>query len=120
MDEQMQQQFIQWLSQKLGVQSEEELQSAIEQMGEQGVQQALQQFQQEMGGQKAAAYLKGGKLEYLKSLQSFKKGGKLHEGSKDGKTAVKKVDIKKKDSKTAAGKDNRKEAPKQWLSARAK
>lgn len=121
MDEQTQQQFIQWLSQKLGVQSQEELESAVQEMGEEGIQQALQQFQQEMGGQQqAAAFLNGGKLDYLKNLRSFKKGGVIKEGAKDGKTALKDCKPKKKDGKTAASKDNRKEPAKQWISARAK
>ncbi len=125
MDEQMQQQFIQWIAEKLGVSTEQELQSALEQMGEQGVQEAMSQFQQEMGGgqggqpQPAAAYLKGGKLDYIKSLQQFKKGGMIKNAPKDAKTALlgNKGSMKK-DAKSAKMAGNRKEAPLKWMSAK--
>lgn len=121
MDEQTQQAFIQWLAQKLGVSSEQELQSALEQMGEEGIQQAMAQFQQESSGQSAAAYLHGGRLEYIKNLQSFMKGGKIKNGSKDGKTAIGGNNTStKKDGKSAKMEGNRKEAPLKWMSARAK
>jgi hypothetical protein len=122
MDEQTQQQFIQWLAQKLGVSSEQELQSALEQMGEEGIQQAMAQFQQESAGQQsAAAYLNGGKLDYIKNLQSFMKGGKIKDGGKDSKTAIggNKTSMKK-DGKSAKMEGNRKEAPLKWMSAKAK
>lgn len=120
MDEQMQQQFIEWIAQKLGVSSEQELQSALEQMGEEGIQQAMTQFQQEMGGQQsAAAYLHGGKLEYIKNLQSFMKGGKIKNGGKDGKTAIGgNHTSSKKDGKSAKNPANRKEAGLKWMSAK--
>lgn len=120
MDEQTQEQFVQWLAQKLGVQSEEELQQAVQQMGEEGIQQAMQQFQQEMGGgQQAAAYLNGGKIEYLKSLKSFKKGGMIKNAPKDSKTAKGITTFNKsKDGKSAKMEGNRKEASKKWISAK--
>ena len=122
MDEQTQQQFIQWISEKLGVNSEQELQSALQEMGEEGIQQAMQQFTQEMqGNQQAAAFLQGGRLDYIKSLQSLKKGGKIKNGVKDAMTArnITKWNTSK-DGKSAKMEGNRKEAPKQWISAKAK
>lgn len=132
MDEQTQEQFIQWLAQQLGVQSEQELEAAIEEMGEEGLQQAMQAFMQEMQGgggggapaggqQPVAAMLQGGKLDYIQSLNSFKKGGKIKDDGKDGKTALGKTKWNnKKDSKSAKSSDNRKEPKKQWISAKTK
>jgi hypothetical protein len=134
MDEQTQEQFIQWLAQQLGVQSQEELEAAIEEMGEEGIQQAMEMFMQEMQGggaqggasaqqgpPQAAAYLNGGKLEYMRQLKAFKKGGKIKDKGKDSKTALNITKFSnKKDGKTAAKKDNRKEAPKQYVSAVSK
>lgn len=64
MYEQTQAKFIQWLGQQLGTNSEEELRTALEEMGEEGIAQAFQEFQQVQSNKK------GGKLEYLKRLQA--------------------------------------------------
>lgn len=73
MDEQTQAQFIQWLGGQLGVNSEEELQQALEQMDENQMQQLFQQFQQES---QAQAFKLGGQINYLRKLSAYKKGGK--------------------------------------------
>lgn len=87
MDEKTQQAFIQFLAQKLGVQSEEELEAAIQQMGEEGLQQAYAEFMQMMQQQQVQAAKFGAKLNYIKSLRGicpdgyeahyFKSGGSL-------------------------------------------
>ena len=119
MDEQTQAQFIQWLASKLGVQSEEELQQAVEQMGEEGIQQAMQQFMQENQGGSVGAYLNGGKLDYIKSLYAFKKGGSIKNGKKDAMTAkgVTKFNTSK-DAMSAKKAGNRKEPAKKWITAK--
>ena len=124
MDEQTQAQFVQWLAQQLGVQTEEELQAAMQQLGEEGIQQAFQQFQQEA---QAQAYREGGKLNYIKQLQAFRKGGKtkkacIDEGKQHDKTArgITKWS-KKKDGASAKDPGNRKGENKlKWTSARAR
>lgn len=121
MDEQTQQQFIQWLAEALGVSSEEELNAAVEEMGEEGLQQAFAQFEQEMATQ---TLREGGKLNYLRKLQTFKKGGKNCRGMiKDGKVKPKtaKGATKwnwKKDGKSALG--NRYDKAKKETTARAR
>ena len=85
MDEKTQQAFLQWLAQKLGVKTQEELQAAIEKLGKEGLQKAFQQFQQEM--QQAQKAQKGAKINYLRGLKglcpegyktvTFKQGGRI-------------------------------------------
>lgn len=79
MDEQTQAQFIDWLAAQLGATTEEELQSAIEEMGEEGLEQAFAQFEQELTAQ---TLREGGKLQYMQKLLSFRKGGKAKKGKK--------------------------------------
>lgn len=86
-EQQIQQAFIQWLAQKLGVQTQEELDSAIQQMGEEGVQRAYQQFMQEIQQAQVQQAKFGAKLNYIKQLngicpegtemQYYKVGGRL-------------------------------------------
>lgn len=86
-EQEIQQAFIQWLSQKLGVQDEAQLKQAMQQMGEQGLQQAYQQFMQEMQQQQVQAAKFGAKLNYIRSLngqcpegtdvQYYKNGGHI-------------------------------------------
>lgn len=120
MDEQTQAQFVEWLAANLGATTEEELNSAIEQMGEEGLQQAFAQFQQEQATQ---TLRNGGRVDYFKKLQSFRKGGKSCKGKmKDGK-AKSKTALgvtkwnKKKDAATALGR--REDASKKETTARA-
>lgn len=81
MNEDMQQQFVSWLAQKLGAKDENELKAKMQQMGNDGIKQAynafMQEQQQESQGQQVPTQEQGGKLEYLKCLQAYKKGGKL-------------------------------------------
>lgn len=86
-EQQLQQAFIQFLAQKTGAQNQQELEAAIQQLGEQGLQQAYQEFMQMMQQQQVQAAKFGAKINYIKSLrgvcpegyemQYFKQGGML-------------------------------------------
>ena len=86
-EQELQQAFIQWLVQKLGVQDESQLKQAVQKMGQEGLQQAYQQFMQEMQQQQAQKAKFGAKLNYIKGLngqcpegtemQYFKEGGNI-------------------------------------------
>lgn len=86
-EQQLQQAFIQFLAQKTGAKTQQELEAAIQQLGEQGLQQAYQEFMQMMQQQQVQAAKFGAKLNYIKSLrgqcpegyemQYFKSGGQL-------------------------------------------
>lgn len=101
--QQMQEAFLQYLAQKTGAQSQEELEKIIQQMGKEGLQQAYQQFMQEMQQQQVQAARFGAKLNYIQKLGGkcpagtelvyYKSGGKLckkclrkqmEEGKEDG------------------------------------
>lgn len=83
MDEkQLQQEFIKYLAQKSGAQSQQELEAYIQQLGEEGLKQEYAQFMQMIQSAK-----NGAKLNYLRQLkgkcpegyemQFLKKGGQL-------------------------------------------
>lgn len=86
-EQQLQQAFIQFLAQKTGAKTQEELEAVIQQLGEQGLQQAYQEFMQMIQQQQVQAAKFGAKLNYIKSLrgqcpegyemQYFKSGGQL-------------------------------------------
>lgn len=86
-EQQLQQAFIQFLAQKTGAKNQQELEAAIQQLGEQGLQQAYQEFMQMMQQQQVQAAKFGAKLNYIKSLrgqcpegyemQYYKAGGQL-------------------------------------------
>lgn len=87
-EQELQQAFFQWLAQKLGVQSQEELQQAVQQMGQEGLQQAYQQFIQEMQQQQGVQAARwGAKLDYIRQLRGqcpegtelryYKSGGRV-------------------------------------------
>lgn len=86
-DQQLQQAFIQFLAQKFGTQNRQELEAAIQQLGEEGLQQAYQEFMSMMQQQQVQAAKFGAKINYIKSLrgvcpegyemQYFKQGGTL-------------------------------------------
>ena len=86
-EQELQQAFIQWLAQKLGVQDESQLKQAVQEMGQEGLQQAYQQFMQEIQQQQAQKAKFGAKLNYIKGLngqcpegtemQYFKEGGNI-------------------------------------------
>ena len=68
-EQQLQQAFIQFLAQKTGAKSQQELEEAIQQMGEQGLQAAYQEFIQLLQQQQVQAARFGAKLNYIKSLR---------------------------------------------------
>lgn len=86
-EQELQQAFIQWLAQKLGVQDESQLKQAVQEMGQEGIQKAYQQFMQEMQQQQAQKAKFGAKINYIKGLrgqcpngyelQYYKSGGQL-------------------------------------------
>lgn len=86
-EQQLQQAFIQFLAQKTGAKNQQELEAAIQQLGEEGLQQAYQEFMQMMQQQQVQAAKYGAKLNYIRSLrgqcpegyemQYFKSGGQL-------------------------------------------
>ncbi len=75
MDEQTQQEFIEWLTEQLKVESPNELETKLKDMGEEGIKKAYEMFSQMKTQQntKVAMAKSGSKLDYLTSL---KKGGK--------------------------------------------
>lgn len=80
-DQEMQAQFIQWLAQKTGVKTEDELKQVIMKLqSDKGqMQQVMQEFQAEMSGGQGQPTMQraGGKLAYLRCLSQFKKGGNI-------------------------------------------
>lgn len=86
-EQQLQQAFLQFLAQKTGAKTQQELEAAIQQMGEQGLQQAYQEFMQLMQQQQVQAAKFGAKLNYIRMLrgqcpegyemQYYKTGGRL-------------------------------------------
>lgn len=86
-EQQLQQAFIQFLAEKTGARNQQELEAAIQSMGEQGLQQAYQEFMQLMQQQQVQAAKYGAKLNYIKSLRGqcpegyevtyFKMGGQI-------------------------------------------
>lgn len=86
-EQQLQQAFIQYLMQKTGVQSEQQLEQVMQQLGEEGLKQAYAQFMQEMQQQQVQAAKFGAKLNYIRRLNGqcpqgmemhyYKQGGRL-------------------------------------------
>lgn len=86
-EQQLQQAFIQFLAEKTGAKNQQELEAAIQSMGEQGLQQAYQEFMQLIQQQQVQAAKYGAKLNYIKSLRGqcpegyevtyFKMGGQI-------------------------------------------
>jgi len=72
-------QFTDWLKKKLNVKSDQEFKSALQKMGDKGIQDNYKQFQKEnsMDNEETQEMKEGGKLSYLKCLQEYKKGGKM-------------------------------------------
>lgn len=79
MNQDMQQQFVSWLTQKLQAKDEQDLKSKVQQMGQDGIKQAYQAFMQEQqqGAQQVPSQADGGKLDYLRCLKAYKKGGAM-------------------------------------------
>lgn len=86
-EQELQQAFIQFLAQKTGAKSQQELEAVIQQLGEEGLRQAYAEFMQIMQQQQVQAAKFGAKLNYIKHLrgncpegyemQYFKSGGQL-------------------------------------------
>ena len=86
-EQELQQAFVQFLAQKTGAKTQEELEAAIQQLGEEGIQQAYAEFMQLVQQQQVQAAKFGAKLNYIKQLrgqcpdgyelQYYKKGGHL-------------------------------------------
>ena len=68
-EKQLQQAFIQFLAQKTGAKNQQELEAAIQQLGEEGLKQAYAEFMQMMQQQQVQAAKFGAKLNYIKSLR---------------------------------------------------
>ncbi len=68
--EQLQQAFIQYLAQISGAKTQEELQAFIQQLGEEGIKQAYQQFLQQLQQQQQSAQIarKGAKLNFIRQI----------------------------------------------------
>lgn len=95
-EQELQQAFIQWLAQKLGVQDESQLKQAVQEMGQEGLQQAYQQFIQEMQQQQAQKAKFGAKLNYIKGLNGQCPEGTEMQYFKEGGTICKKCVAKQK------------------------
>ena len=68
-EQQLQQAFIQFFAQKTGAKNQQELEAAIQQLGEEGLKQAYAEFMQMMQQQQVQAAKFGTKLNYIKSLR---------------------------------------------------
>lgn len=86
-EQELQQAFIQFLAQKTGAKSQQELEAVIQQLGEEGLKQAYAEFMQLMQQQQVQAAKFGAKLNYIKKLRGncpdgyemtyYKSGGRL-------------------------------------------
>ena len=68
-EQELQQAFIQFLAQKTGAKNQQELESAIQQLGEEGLKQAYAEFMNLLQQQQVQAAKFGAKLNYIKSLR---------------------------------------------------
>lgn len=85
--QQLQQAFIQYLAQKTGAKSQQELEAVIQQLGEEGLKQAYAEFMKMMQQQQVQAAKFRAKLNYIKQLRGncpegyeleyYKTGGRL-------------------------------------------
>lgn len=86
-EQELQQAFIQFLAQKTGAKTQQELEAAIQQLGEEGLKQAYEEFMQLIQQQQVQAAKFGAKINYIKKLrgqcpdgydlQYYKSGGQL-------------------------------------------
>ena len=86
-EQELQQAFIQFLAQKTGAKTQQELEAAIQQLGEEGLKQAYAEFMQLIQQQQVRAANFGAKINYIKKLrgqcpdvyelQYYKTGGQL-------------------------------------------
>lgn len=68
MDEQLQQEFLQYLMQKTGAQNKQQLEQKIQQLGEDGLKREYAQFIQELQQQQVQTAMNGTKLNYINKL----------------------------------------------------
>lgn len=86
-EQELQQAFIQYLAQKTGAKTQQELEAVIQQMGQEGLQREYQEFIQLIQQQQIQRAEKGAKLNYIKQLrgecpegyemQYYRVGGKV-------------------------------------------
>ena len=86
-EQELQQAFIQFLAQKTGAKTQQELEATIQQLGEEGLKQAYAEFMQLIQQQQVRAAKFGAKINYIKKLrgqcpdgyelQYYKSGGQL-------------------------------------------
>lgn len=81
-----QQEFISWLAGKLEAQDEEDLKQKVKELGDEGIKAAYDQFLTD----NVQSRKDGGKIQYIKCLQEFKKGGKMGCGCGGMKLSLKK------------------------------
>ena len=67
-DEQLQQEFLQYLMQKTGAQNKQQLEQEIQQLGEDGLKREYAQFIQEIQQQQVQVAMNGAKLNYINKL----------------------------------------------------
>ncbi len=68
-EQELQQAFIQFLAQKTGAKTQQELEQVVQQLGEEGLKQAYAEFMQLIQQQQAQTAKNGAKLNYIKSLR---------------------------------------------------
>ena len=68
-EQELQQAFIQFLAQKTGAKTQQELEQVIQQLGEDGLKKAYAEFMQMMQQQQVQAAKFGAKLNYIRSLR---------------------------------------------------
>ena len=86
-EQELQQAFIQYLAQKTGAKTQQELEAVIQQMGQEGLQREYQEFIQLIQQQQIQRAEKGAKLNYIKwlrgecpegyEMQYYRVGGKV-------------------------------------------
>lgn len=76
MEDANQKEFIQWLTEKLQAVDDTDLQNKLKNLGEEGIKKAYDMFMKQ-GDSSMLMAKNGAKLEYIKCLQEFKKGGKM-------------------------------------------
>lgn len=74
-EQQIQQAFIQYLAQKTGAKTQQELEQVIQRLGKDGIQKAYQEFMTLLQSQQVQSAKAGSKLDYVKQLR-----GKCPEG----------------------------------------
>ena len=75
--------FLMWLQNKLQVQTEQELQQKLQELGEEGLKEAYAMFQQEKNQTTATMMKMGGKANKIKKLYEMKCGSKMKKSKKE-------------------------------------